>query len=165
MGPEVFPPGAFPWSAAATLVAALIGAGVAIWGIKTQRLIARTRATVDFIARSEADRDMIDARRTFNRLVAQTDGLLPLGAESARGTADVEQVRLLLNEFELIAIGIRRGIIDYDLYRRWYRAGALTVWREAEPLIMHIRRRTDNHRLYAEFEALKDRLARDNGKA
>jgi hypothetical protein len=46
----------------------ILAAAIAIWGIITQRAIARRRAKFDHIARTEADKDHIEARKKFKEL-------------------------------------------------------------------------------------------------
>jgi hypothetical protein len=60
-----------------TLLVGFVAASIAVWGILTQRAIARRRATFDHISKTEADADFIQARRTFIELAKQKDGLSP----------------------------------------------------------------------------------------
>lgn len=143
----------------------IVAATIAINGIGTQRDIARKRATLDVILKSEADKDLIEARRCFKRLAHDQNGLVPFALFEKEGSAETEAIRIVLNEFELIAIGIDRGILDEELYRQWYRTGVLLHWKHAHPFIEELRRRTENPLIYKSFEALKDRLASENGKA
>lgn len=154
-------PGAQGWI---TLIVGLVAATIAIVGIRTQRDIARKRATLDVILRSEADKDLIEARRRFTQLAHEPNGLLPAAAIENEGSADTEAIKIVLNEFELIAIGIDCGILDEHLYREWFRTGLLRHWKHAHPFIEELRRRTNNRLIYKEFEALKNRLAREDGK-
>ena len=46
--------------AGAVLIPVGVGALTAVWGIVSQRIIARRRATFDYIASGERDREIID---------------------------------------------------------------------------------------------------------
>src|ERR1700737_2653134 len=93
----------------AAFVTGGIAALIAIWGVLTQRQIARRRATLDHIARSEADGDIIAARRKFIELAKAPGGLAAWADEDKEKTDETLKILLVLNEFELISIGIQRG--------------------------------------------------------
>jgi hypothetical protein len=137
-----------------TLLVGFVAASIAVWGILTQRAIARRRATFDHISKTEADADFIQARRTFIELAKQKDGLSPWSSEDCEKTAEVQAIKLILNDFELIAIGVQRGIIDFEFYKRWHRSGVLRHWAYAKPFVEGLRRRTSNSALFHEFEQL-----------
>jgi len=134
---------------------AFVGIVVAIWGVVTHRLIARRRTTLDFIARAEADKDVIDARRKFIELATNSDGGLASFAEQNKESSEEAQsIQLILNEFELAAIGIQRGIIDLEVYKRWNRSTVVTYWEHALPFVTRLRARTQNSAYYHEFEQM-----------
>ena len=142
---------------ASTGIALFIGvfAGViAIWGVATQRSIARRRATLDHIAKSESDGDVIRARRKFIELAKAEGGLATWAEPNKEPSEEVQAIRIVLNEFELIAICIQRGIIDYELYRRWNRSGTIKYWTHAAPFVHHLRSRLENELIYHEFEEM-----------
>ena len=145
----------------AVLVTGVAAVVVTVWGILSQRAISRRRATLDFIARTESDADLIEARQTFISLARAPGSLAPWADEAKEKLDEVRSIRLVLNEFELIAIGIQRGIIDSELYRRWYRSGTIQYWTFAAPFILALRARTNNDALYHEFEEMV-RWFRDN---
>ena len=140
--------------AGAVLIPVGVGALTAVWGIVSQRTIARRRATFDYIASGERDREVIEARRKFIELTKAPGGLAPWAAEDKEKTPEAQSVRIVLNEFELIAIGIQRGIVDAELYRRWYESGVIRHWNHAEPFVKALRARTGNQAVFHEFEEL-----------
>lgn len=137
----------------ATLFVGAVAAILAFWGVQTQRAIARRRATLDFILKSETDRDSIEAKRVFRNL-ARNGGLDQWAREDNEKTAEAQHIKLVLNEFELVAIGIRQGIIGLRLYSMWFKSGTITAWRYSRPFIDLLRNRTNNNRLYEQFEWL-----------
>lgn len=130
-----------------------VAALVAVWGVVSQRIIHRRRATLEFISRSEADADLIAARKTFISL-AKRNGLVAYAAIDKEDSAETQAIRIVLNEFELSAIGIQRGIIDFELYRRWNTSGTIRYWSHAVPFVTELRQRLHNENIYREYEAL-----------
>lgn len=136
----------------AVLLTALVAAIIAIWGILSQRSITARQATLEFIRDSERDNDLITARKCFNRLTKDAAGLGPIAADTS--TEDFKNVQLVLNQFEMVAIGIQRGIFDDEIYRRWYKSGVIKAWKAAAPFIFARRASTGNDALYHEFEEM-----------
>lgn len=130
-----------------------IAAAVAFWGVMTQRAIARRRATLDMLTASEADGDLIRARKKFIEL-AKHGGLAQYAVDSKEDSDETQAIRIVLNEFELLAIGIQRGIIDYQLYLRWNRSATIKYWSHAIPFVHDLRARLNNPKIYQEFEVL-----------
>ena len=128
---------------------------IAIWGIISQRSIARRRATLDHIVRSQGDGDLIGARQTFISLAKEPGGLAIWAEADREKSRETQSIALVLNEFELLAIGMQRGIIDFELYRRFNRSGVIHYWNHAAPFVHALRARVDNQMIYHEFEELK----------
>ncbi|WP_350333767.1 DUF4760 domain-containing protein [Coralliovum pocilloporae] len=149
-------------SAGIAAAVGLVAAAIAIWGIRTQREIALKRTTLDMISQSERDKDIIEAQARFNDLAKQPAGLAPYAEKDKLATDDVEKIRVVLNQYEIYAIGIKRGIIDEELYFLWFKSGLLTHWRHAEPFITRLRALTESDVLFREFEWLVER-ARNHG--
>ena len=138
----------------AVLLSAFVGAVVAVVGIATQRNIARRRATFEHIAAVNRDGDVIAARRKFIELAKNDGGLGIWASEENEKTEETQSIRLVLNEFELVAIGIWRGIIDEKFYRLWFEASVIQFWKHADPFVSTLRNRTENPALYKEFQAM-----------
>ncbi len=131
-----------------------IAAIIAIWGVITQRLIARRKATIDFLNDAEKDQDVIKARKKFIELTRRPGGLVDLAEPDKRGSDDAEAVRLVLNQYELISIGVQRGILDLVILKLFSRGAILTSWDKAAPFILALREKTHNPNLFYEFEQL-----------
>lgn len=143
-----------PPSVGAVLFVGIIGAVVAAWGVLTQRAVARRRATLDLISSLERDSDVIRARSKFIELTKREGGLALYADLTNESAEETQYIRTVLNEFELFAIGIQRGIIDFELYKRWNRSNVVRYWTHAAPFIYQLRARTKNDALYHEFEEL-----------
>src|SRR5262245_30020624 len=134
----------------ATLLIGAIAALIAIWGVLTQRQIARRRATLDHIARSEADNDVLAARRQFIE-AAKAGGIAAWAEADKEKSEEAQKILLVLNEFELISIGIQRGILDYRIYRMWSKTATISYWNHATPFVAALRNRVGNEALFHEF--------------
>jgi Domain of unknown function (DUF4760) len=143
-----------PTNVGAFLLVGSLGAIVSVWGVTTQRAIARRRATLDHIAHSERDGDVIAARKKFIAAAKNPGGLALWADEDKEQTEEAQAIKSVLNEFELIAIGIQRGIIDYELYRRWNKSSVVRYWSNSAPFIFSLRSRLKNDAIYHEFEEM-----------
>ena len=123
-----------------------VAAVIAIWGVWSQRAITRRQVTLNHISHLESDRDMIEARKRFVEL-AKAPGGLAIWAEADREqTEEALAIGRILNSYELISIGIQRGILDYRLFERWQRSSTIKYWERGAPFVMRIRERLNNDR-------------------
>jgi hypothetical protein len=137
----------------ATFIIGGIAALIAIWGVISQRQIARRRATLDYIATSKSNRELIAARREFVN-IAKKGGLDLLAAEDKEQTKEAQIIAEVLNQYELIAVGIQFGILDYSLFRRFSRTVTIRFWNHGHPYIVSLRKRVNNDMIYHEFEEM-----------
>jgi len=127
---------------------------VAVLALFTQRNITRRQCTLEHLAALQMDSDLIKFRVMFRDLAKQQGGLAVWAAADKEQTEEFQAISTRLNEFELIAIGIQRGIIDFELYRRWYKSGTIRAWRDAEGFINGIRNRFNNQMLFHELQEM-----------
>jgi Domain of unknown function (DUF4760) len=127
---------------------------IAIWGVLSQRVITRRQVTLDHIAHLESDRDIIEARKLFVELAKEPGGLAKWAEADQEQTTQALAIGRILNSYELISIGIQRGIIDYELLKRWHRASAIKYWERGGPFVMRIRERLGNDMFFHEFEQM-----------
>jgi hypothetical protein len=145
----------------AVFIVGFVAAVIAIWGVQTQRAIARRRATLDHISRGELDEDLIKAHNLFIKLAKTDGGLAKWADETHQATDQVQAIKTVCNDQELISIGIHCGIIDFRLYVLWNRSGVLRRWQYAEPFVKALRDRTNNQTLYHEFEQMADWMKKE----
>lgn len=143
-----------PPTGGVVLFVGICGAFIAAWGVISNRAIARRKATLDLITSQERDGDIIKARNVFIDLAKKNGGLAPYAELDREADEATQSIRTVLNEFELISIGIQRGILDFELYRRWHRSGVVKYWEYAAPFVHQLRQRTNNRALFYEFEEL-----------
>jgi hypothetical protein len=147
----------FPWPYSAevggTVVVGSIASVIAVWAIFSQRAITRRQVTLEYIATLETDGDLIRGRAKFRELVNTPGAMAGLANDPIQEqTPEFQAVTTRLNEFELISIGIQRGIIDIELYMLWYKTGTVRAWHDAQPFIAELRNRTGKRSLFYEFE-------------
>jgi hypothetical protein len=138
----------------AAFITGAVAALIAIWGIITQRQIARRRATLDFIANSKSNRELITARRRFVELAKAQGGLAVWAEKDKEKESDAQTIGEVLNQYELISLGIQFGILDYHLYRMLSKSVTIHFWEHAHPYIVSLRTRLNNKMIYHEFEEM-----------
>lgn len=121
--------------------------------IRANRHNARAALTYQHIAKTQADKDFIEARKLVRQAVK--DGNLAQYAQPENDASDITAaIGLLLNDLELTAIGIKRGIIDCQLYRSWCESSVVRRWREAAEFVSARRARFDTSKIYCELEEM-----------
>lgn len=133
---------------------ALLAVIIAVWGVVSSRAIARRQTTLSHLATLEADGSLQNARQKFNELVREKGNLAEFAAKEWEGTLEQQSIATVLNEFELISIGIQRGIIEPELYRRWNHSNVAFFWKNAQPFVVALRARVDRPTLFHEFEEM-----------
>lgn len=130
------------------------------------------------------DKDYIAARDIFNQLIDDQDRLRRLkekveerkhlmrsGEWNDRLTdeerrdyenccTELHHIRSVLNNYELICIGIREGIYDEAIYRRWYYGSFMTDWKKIRPFVERVRQESENpnpENIYRELQNLAER--------
>jgi Domain of unknown function (DUF4760) len=136
---------------------------IAIWGVWSQRAIARKQATISYISHLESDRDIIQARETFVRLAKEPGGLAIWAEADKEQSLEALAIARILNSYELISISIQLGMMDYQLFRRWHCASAMKYWKHGAPFVMKVRERLNNNNFFHEFEEM-DRWFNGNKK-
>ncbi len=138
----------------AIILTAILAAIVAVWGIRNQWAITRRQLTLQQLSSKDSDKDMIDARQTFIRLAKDPSGLVTWSNPDKEASKEVEAIRLVLNDFELTAIGCQLNIIDYTIMERYQKSAVLKYWFYAAPFVYALRARLGKHTIYHEFEEL-----------
>ncbi len=123
-------------------------------GILSQRSITRRQVTIEHINKLGNDKDYINVVRLFIELAKANDGLAKWTPVEHEKSNEVQAIRIVLNAFELIAIGIQAGVIDMAIYKQWHKSSVLLYWKYALPFVSTLRNRTHNNNIYIEFEML-----------
>ncbi|MDV6329992.1 DUF4760 domain-containing protein [Asticcacaulis sp. 201] len=138
----------------AVVITAIIAGLIAIWGVFNQWAITRRQLTFQHISNKDSDRDMIQARKRFIELAKKPHGLAKWADPSHEASEEIESIRLVLNDYELTAIGCQLKIIDYVLIERNERSAIIKYWFHAAPFVYALRARLGNSTIYHEFEEL-----------
>lgn len=141
------------WSSLITPLVILATAVIA-WNL--QRGIASKTATLNFIASQETDNpEWLRLRERFAEL-RDTEKLLAIAADRQKpeNRKAIVEVTSFLNHFELVAVGIKHGIIHEGLYMEWFRGPYVHVWKDSEPFIVAMRQQKQRKLLFCEFEEL-----------
>lgn len=143
----------------AIFVTAAFATAVAIWGIVTTRVVARRAATLEHFRRIASDKDMIEARKTFIEATVEPAGLAPYACASALNPANanadkIDKIRTVLNDYEMLAVGVQFGAFDLSIIERYYRSTIVRDWGHSAPFIYKLRADLKNDSLYHEFEQL-----------
>ncbi|WP_461429252.1 DUF4760 domain-containing protein [Gymnodinialimonas sp.] len=143
-------------------MAAVVSGITAFWvsnrTIRANQDIARKRATLDLIERSESTDFYLSVYAAFKEVLASNAGFEQI--KDPTMPAVMEQRRKViafLNHYELVAIGIEQGILDESLYRDFMRGTVVRHWARAEEFVTHLRSDTPDSRApkaFEKFEAL-----------
>lgn len=129
-----------------TVATGLVGGYIALQSIDNARQLARRKATLDLIEKVESAehyRTLTDAftaiRRAngFAHIVKPTDD----ASKKLRG-----QVLDYLNHYELVAIGIRKEILDAGMYRDWMATAFVRDWNAVADWVQSVRVISDTGR-------------------
>lgn len=105
----------------AIFVSAIIASLFAWWQILAARKNARKKATIDLIAQRAWDRDYLENRKTFISLRDSTKSGLETWADKSKDATDEQRaINNALNDYEIVAIGIKQKMLDEGFYRDWY---------------------------------------------
>lgn len=142
----------------AALVSAVTAFLVSSRTIRANRDMARKRATLDMIERSESNAFYLSIYAAFRDVITSADGFAEI--TTSQLPAIMEQRRKViafLNHYELVAIGIEQGILDEELYRMFLRGTLVRHWDSAEAFVNHLRADTPDSNApvaFEKFEAL-----------
>lgn len=118
----------FDWRIYLAPASVLLSIAVAIGAIIMQRRIAKQRATLDFIEKVESSEHYRTIVRTFTDL-RRGQGFAHLNNPATDADQNTRRcVNDYMNHYEMVAIGIRTGILDKRFYRDWMRGPFVRDW-------------------------------------
>jgi hypothetical protein len=157
----------------ATLTVGVVAATIAIVAvfmsyrtIQAGRHNAKATVTFQHIAKLQHDAAVIDARLKV-RAAIQTGNIGQWALPGQEASPTAVALVALLNDFEIMAIGIKRGIVDCNLYRQWCEKGAIKFWQDVLPFVTALRTEWKNRKIYLNVEEMIDEwdIARPNYKS
>jgi hypothetical protein len=118
----------FDWRIYIAPALVLISSIIAVVAVLMLRKIARQRATLDFIEKVESGEHYRNIVKTFTEL-RRGRGFAHLNnPENAEDHTTRRCVNDYMNHYEMVAIGIRTGILDKKFYRDWMRGPFVRDW-------------------------------------
>lgn len=120
----------------------------------------RQRATIDLLLQENQDARMIEAHALIMALSNETP-LVSCLSPNSEFEEELAAIRLLLNRYEFVALGIKTGAFEESVYKSLKYSQVINVWDKAKPLIMEIRRTHGKHTYYQELEWLANRWLAD----
>jgi hypothetical protein len=117
--------------------------------ITTAKENQRLSATLQLLIHLQSNDHWIESRRMFISLRESKEGLKKHAGDN---TKEALAIRATLNQYELVAIGIRNGILDKHMYHTYYRGTVLKDWLACAEFVDAERK--DNPRYWIQLEAL-----------
>jgi hypothetical protein len=139
------------------LLSAIAAGIVALLTIYNHRRVARTQLAYSTYSRIAWDKDFLNARNVFLKLRNDQNGLIGWAQKDKESTDEVKSIKAILNDYELIALGIDSWILDEEFYFNLVRGALLEDWDAAKPFVQEIRRRYNYDEYFKGFEGLADR--------
>lgn len=148
-----------PIWAAILSVTAIITA--AVFGARWQRKIARETLTFNTIEHQLWDKDYIDARKLF---IKARDTMTPvelteLSKQASVTNENAAAVRAILNNYEVMSLGMLTGVLDEKLYKKYFRGTFLADYEGAKFFIQGVQAK--NPKAYKEYGTLYERWRSD----
>lgn len=139
--------------AAATLIAAAIAILLALRQLRVQQEIATRRNTIDLIMKFEADpvyREAVKTYREFRDGQIRKEDIIP--PRNAANREHLDRLNSFWNFHEAICLGLRRRVVDEELFRRWWGEPLVDIWNTSVPVFNDLRRDRNTLRIYQHFE-------------
>ena len=156
------------WKAAAPAagaIIALVSAIVALFVFHYTRRSNRRRATLDLVMKTLLDESAQKRYSAFKRLIRK-DGdpndcfkLESLAEVQDENAGDRDLVIQQLNTYELISLGVRRGIFDEEFYKRWFHNQFRKDYESSHQLICKVQEKKSS--IYCEYSALYRKWCKD----
>ncbi|WP_162651547.1 DUF4760 domain-containing protein [Lentilitoribacter sp. Alg239-R112] len=125
--------------------------------MENEAQIAKKRAMLDILVKLNSDADWMANREKFISLKGQKAGLAQWANKNGAST---QVVRRQLNQYELIASGIKNEILSQELYHSFYRTTVVRDFVAAYPFIIAERSTLGGASFYKEFEDLAIKFAK-----
>lgn len=119
--------------------------------ITTTRSVSSKRAMLDVMLTIQTNAHWIEMREEFIKLRDSPAGLEKYANGKTKHTLSI---RKQLNQYELISIGISRGILEKDMFRQFYRGTFLKDYSAARNFIDKERDQSKNQKFWIELETL-----------
>lgn len=144
-----------PANESATIIAAAAILATIGWVYTARRARTRKQHTINIILEGNFDLEMRNAHAELIPIFRGEDVFPAVGSD--RHKEIQPKLRFVLNHFEFIAAGIRRGDMDERLVMDAQRGTILTAFEKSEPHILWVRSNRRNQSVYEHLEWLHKR--------
>lgn len=131
-----------------------IAAVIAIWGVYSQRVLTRRQTTVEHLFSLKNDASVQANIQKFIALSRGNQNLAKWADEEHIGKPETLAIIAVMNDFELMAVGIQHGIYEYELVKRFQASTIKRFWSAAHPFVVALRTRTQTPTIWCETEKL-----------
>ena len=136
------------WLLLGATAVSIIGAGLGIW---SSRRTAKQRATMDFLNGYNDDPRVSEGHAVLRMDGGKTPGDILTGENR-------DNFLFLMNKFEMLAIGLKRGIYDKDMVLDTFGRDIREIYQKSESFITHIRGNESDAEAFLEFEKLAGKI-------
>ncbi|MFH3481648.1 DUF4760 domain-containing protein [Xanthobacter variabilis] len=116
----------------------------------------RLSATLNILMHMHSDQNWRENRTKFISLRNSKDGLKKFANETCDESTII---RFQLNFYELVALGIKKGILDEEMFKLYYRGTVLKDWKASQEFIENERDKSHYKEYWVELEALAKRFS------
>ncbi len=117
---------------------------------------ARKRAIIDLLIAQKSDPNYIKDSKIVRALKSDSTACLANEINSP-DSAKKDAILSVLNQLEFIAVGIRIGVFDEELYKQLCCHSVLKTWEAASGFVYELRKQTHIKTLYQDLEYLSNR--------
>lgn len=109
------------------------------------------------------DSDYLESKTIFNSLKKANGGLRKYADSTEPADEErVQHVRAVLNDYELVSLGIVEGLLDGETYGKWFKSSFLADYRAASEYIQVVQVR--NPEAYVQMKRLAEEWAEADPK-
>ncbi|MCV6612656.1 MAG: DUF4760 domain-containing protein [Amphritea sp.] len=137
--------------------AIILTALFAAWAVISARQMTRKKNAADVIFHSKSDTSLRTGIKTIMRLNSDKDvdiSKYAYDSDEERHAAEAGSIRYVLNYYEYIAVGIKRGIYDEKILKDSSYSTMTSMYEFCEPYIQSVRRVNARNTTWCEFERL-----------
>jgi hypothetical protein len=142
----------------ATAILAMFAFGTAIYSVYSQRELARKRAAFDVFLKTETDERMLTAYDNFHTgIIAMREASsIHEFCTSEATRSHYLWIRKYLNVHELVAVGIKKHVLDHDVCYEYWGDALMNGYSDAKPVVDYVRARPRNKYTYRDLGTLND---------
>lgn len=137
--------------------AIILSALVAIAILYNNSHQAKKRATIDLVLHETNNPEIIDAKKQVRHCHEDKIDITQLSCKGNEDKPENAAIKIVLNNYEFIAAGIKEGAFDEEIYKRMKRSIVIRDWEAFAAYITELRRQKKRDKLYIEFEWLAAR--------